>query len=186
MKKLLSVLLVLLLTSSMAWAKKVGDYDTPDSLKAGNENLVLNGAGFRSKFGFKLYVGSLYTQKAAADAKAIIDADAPMAITLHIISNKITSEKMMDAIKEGFDNSTDGNIAPVKKEIDAFTGIFKGEIKEGDKFQFIYIPGTGVEVLKNGAKASTVAGVPFKKALFGIWLCDKPADSDLKDAMLGK
>ncbi|WP_027358486.1 chalcone isomerase family protein [Desulforegula conservatrix] len=186
MKKLLSVLLVLLLTSSVAWAKKVGDYDVPDTLKAGSENLALNGAGFRTKIGMKLYVGSLYTQKPAKDEKAIIDADAPMAITLHIVSGMITSEKMMNAINEGFENSTGGNIAPLKKEIDTFISVFKTEIKEGDKQQFIYVPGTGVEIYKNGAKVNTIAGIAFKKALFGIWLCDKPADGDLKDAMLGK
>jgi hypothetical protein len=25
----------------------------------------------------------------------------------------------------------------------------------------------------------------FKKALFGIWLCNKPAQADLKEKMLG-
>lgn len=186
MKKLMSVLLILLLTSSAAWAKKIGDYDVADSLKAGAEDIKLNGAGFRTKLGMKMYVGSLYTKQPSKDAKAIIDADAPMAITLHIVSGMITSEKMMDAINEGFDHSTGGNIAPLKKEIDSFVAVFKSEIKEGDKQQFIYVPGTGVEIYKNGTKVNTITGLPFKKALFGIWLCDKPADGDLKDAMLGK
>ena len=31
-----------------------------------------------------------------------------------------------------------------------------------------------------------VKGKDFKKALFGIWLCDKPADKNLKAGMLGK
>jgi hypothetical protein len=186
MKKVLSVLLVLLLTASVAWAKKVGDYDVADSLKAGSADIKLNGAGFRTKLGMKLYVGSLYTKAAAKDAKAVIDADEPMAITLHIVSGMITSEKMMNAINEGFEHSTGGNIAPLKKEIDAFVSVFKSEVKEGDKQQFIYVPGTGVEIYKNGAKVNTIAGLAFKKALFGIWLCDKPADDDLKEAMLGK
>ncbi|HCX90261.1 MAG: hypothetical protein COW04_00540 [Deltaproteobacteria bacterium CG12_big_fil_rev_8_21_14_0_65_43_10] len=28
-------------------------------------------------------------------------------------------------------------------------------------------------------------GLPFKKALFGIWLCDNPAQKSLKREMLG-
>jgi len=32
----------------------------------------------------------------------------------------------------------------------------------------------------------TVKGLDFKKALFAIWLGKKPADSGLKDGMLGK
>ena len=44
----------------------------------------------------------------------------------------------------------------------------------------------GVVVYKNGVKKGSIDGQDFKKALFGIWLCDKPADKDLKDEMLGK
>ena len=39
---------------------------------------------------------------------------------------------------------------------------------------------------KNGNKKGSIAGLEFKKALFGIWLGDKPADDDLKTGMLGK
>jgi hypothetical protein len=31
-----------------------------------------------------------------------------------------------------------------------------------------------------------IPGLDFKKALFGIWLCDNPADKDLKLKLLGK
>ena len=43
-----------------------------------------------------------------------------------------------------------------------------------------------VAVNKNNKLATTIPGLDFKKALFGIWLCNKPADSTLKDKMLGK
>lgn len=41
-------------------------------------------------------------------------------------------------------------------------------------------------VYKNGTKKGSIDGLDFKKALFGIWLCNKPADEDLKEGMLGK
>ena len=48
------------------------------------------------------------------------------------------------------------------------------------------VPGKGVEAYKNGALASVTKGVEFKKALFGIWLGDKPAQKSLKKEMLGQ
>jgi len=48
------------------------------------------------------------------------------------------------------------------------------------------VPGKGVEIYKNGQMISTIQGLEFKKALFGIWLCNKPAQESLKEAMLGK
>jgi hypothetical protein len=37
----------------------------------------------------------------------------------------------------------------------------------------------------NGLTVGTIPGLPFKRALFAIWLGDKPADRSLKQAMLG-
>jgi hypothetical protein len=98
----------------------------------------------------------------------------------------ITSEKMITAINEGFENATGNKTASLKPKIDKFKSFFKEEIKKGDAFIIVNVPNEGVVVYKNGAKKGTIEGYDFKRALFGIWLCDKPADADLKTAMLGK
>ncbi|MBZ2169880.1 MULTISPECIES: chalcone isomerase family protein [Marinobacter] len=167
-------------------ALTVDGVDVPDTYTAMDTELKLNGAGTRSKWFMDLYVGGLYVPQAANDGAAVINADEPQAITLHIISDMITSERMTEATLEGFEASTGGNTAPVKTEIDRFMNVFKEEIKEGDVFDLVYLPGEGVKVLKNGQKRDTVGGLEFKKALFGIWLSDKPAQKDLKKAMLGQ
>ncbi|HHO75302.1 MAG TPA: chalcone isomerase [Deltaproteobacteria bacterium] len=171
--------------STMGYGLEIAKITMPDTLKAAGSELALNGAGIRTKFMLKLYVGGLYLEQKSSDANSVINAEEPMAVRLHIISSLITSEKMEDATREGFENSLGGNIEPLKGEIEAFINIFKEQINENDIFDFIYIPGTGVEVYKNGAKASVVEGIDFKKALFGIWLCDKPAQKSLKEEMLG-
>ena len=109
-----------------------------------------------------------------------------MAIRLHIISSMITSKKMEKATREGFEKATGGNIEPIKIQIEEFISVFKEEIKEGYIYDLIYVPGKGVQVTKNGELRSTIGGLPFKKAMFGIWLSDKPAQKSLKKAMLGE
>ncbi len=150
------------------------------------QSLVLNGAGIREKMWIDLYVGSLYLPKKSTSAKDIIDSKDAAAIKLNIISGMITSEKMITAINEGFENSTGKKTAPLKAKIDKFKGFFKDEIKKGDVFIIMNDPNEGVVVYKNGSKKGSIDGYDFKRALFGIWLCDKPADADLKTAMLGK
>jgi len=93
---------------------------------------------------------------------------------------------MEDATNEGFQNSTNGNTAPYKEKIDTFIAVFKDNIKIGDVYDMVYIPGEGTKVYKNKELKSTVKGLDFKKVLFGIWLGNKPADKGLKDLMLGK
>jgi hypothetical protein len=93
---------------------------------------------------------------------------------------------MIDAIDAGFKNSTKGKQAELKTEINKFKAVFSPEIKQNDVYDFIYSPEKGTVVYKNSKAVLTIKGLEFKKALFGIWLCDEPADNGLKSAMLGK
>jgi hypothetical protein len=179
-----ALVLAVLLVTALGNAEEIGGINMPETLKAGQTTLVLNGAGVREKFFMDLYVGGLYLKEKSADPGAIIEADEPMAIRLHIISSMITSKKMEKATREGFEKATGGNIGPIQVQIEEFISVFKEEIKEGDIYDLIYVPGKGVEVSKNNESRSMIKGLPFKKAMFGIWLSDKPAQKSLKKAML--
>lgn len=185
MKKLFTLLLGIALFTTANAQVTVSGVDVPGKAKFGQDELTLNGAGTRSKWMMSLYVGSLFMEEKSSDAQAIIDKDAPMAIRLNIISGMITSEKMIGAMDEGFENSTKGNPEPLSAEIKQFKSVFSA-VDKGDKYEFFYEPGAGTHIFKNGSKSTTVKGMEFKKALFGIWFCDKPADKDLKSEMLGK
>jgi len=187
MKKTIITLLVVIATAFSVNAQKtVSGVKVDEKLSLEGQSLVLNGAGTREKMWIDLYVGSLYLPKKSANANDIMNSKDAAAIKLNIISGMITSDKMISAINEGFENSTGKKTAPLKAKIDKFKGFFKDEIKKGDVFIIMNTPDEGVVVFKNGVKKGTIDGHDFKKALFGIWLCDKPADKDLKDGMLGK
>lgn len=171
---------------SICHAKEIGGVSLPDTLKAGEDQLVLNGGGVREKFFVDVYVGGLYLIKKNSDPEKIIKANEPMAIRLHIISSLITSEKMEKATMEGFEKSTGENFSNMKPKIDAFLSVFKDKIHVNDVYDLIYIPGIGTEVYKNGKLVSLTKGFDFKQALFGIWLCDSPAQKSLKMKMMGK
>jgi len=51
----------------------------------------------------------------------------------------------------------------------------------------IYVPGEGTYIYRNGALKTTIEGLAFKKALFGIWIIDKPSHGieSLRRGMLG-
>lgn len=169
-----------------AWALNVGGVDVPDTYSAMGQDLQLNGAGTRSKWFMDLYVGGLYVAEKVNDGEAVINADEPQAITLHITSGMITSERMTEATMDGFRASTDGDLSAIQSDVDQFMAVFQEEIKEGDVFDLVYLPEEGVRVLKNGEQKDTVGDLEFKKALFGIWLSDTPAQKDLKEKMLGQ
>ncbi|MDX1463106.1 MAG: chalcone isomerase family protein [Marinirhabdus sp.] len=187
MKKLL-VILVLAFTVNATYAQtKVGEVILPNTENFGGEELTLNGAGIRKKaFVLKLYSGGLYLKEKSSSASNIINADETMAIKLHITSSFVSSDAMSDAVREGFDASMNGNTSSLSSEIETFISFFSDEIVEDNIFDITYQRGTGVVAYKNGKQLGTIKGMAFKKALFGIWLGNDPADSKLKKAMLGK
>ena len=184
MKRLMIIVSILCLTLvSAAFAKEIGGVGMPDTLTAGKDQLMLNGAGLRKKFIVKVYAGGLYLLQKSNDAAKIIAADEPMAIRMHFIHDSVSADKLIAAWNEGFAKT---NSASVKTQIDRFNAFFKQDAKKGDVYDLVYIPGQGVNFSINGKMIGTVEGLEFKKALFGIWLSDPPADKDLKAGMLGK
>ncbi len=156
----------------------------PAKIKINDQVVKYNGSGLREKYFIDLYVAALYLKEQSSDAKKIINADAEMCIRIKLVSDKVTRDKFVETVKEGFAKSTTGKAT--QNEISSFMKLFSKSFKKGDDILLIYKPGTGVQVVMNGDKLGTQSGLEFKKALWGIWFGDNPADATLKSAMLGK
>ncbi len=186
MKNLFLILLAVFVTFTATAQKKVGGVVLPAKVTYQEQELTLNGAGVREKLWIDLYAAGLYLDQKNNDANAIINSEKPKAIKLHIVSKLISSNKMIEAVTEGFENSTNGNTTPIQEEIDTLLGFFREDIKKNDIFDLVYVPSKGVVAYKNGQEKGVIPGKEFKKALFGIWLSNRPADDGLKNDLLGK
>ncbi|GAB6095407.1 chalcone isomerase family protein [Desulfatiferula olefinivorans] len=179
MKRLMVMLMVSLFAVSAAYA------DLPGTIKAGDSDLVLNGSGVRTKMFLDLYVAGLYVPQKTNDVVSLLQSEDKLGIKLQIISKLITSEKMSEATREGFEKSTNGNTAPIQAKIDEMINVFSSEIKIDDIYDMVYEPGVGTNIFKNGTLAKTIPGEDFKKALFGIWIGDNPVQEKLKSSLAG-
>jgi hypothetical protein len=171
----------------VSFQQSVGSYaaELPPTLKVGEQELVLNGSGSREKYFMELYVAGLYLPERSNRPDAIVAADAPMAIRIAITSKLVSQEKLVESLNDGFENSTKGKTEPLAVQLEQFRKAFAEEIVRGDVFDLVYVPSHGVMVFKNGKRAGDIEGLPFKQALFGIWLGERPADKGLKAGMLG-
>ncbi|MGM0665531.1 MAG: chalcone isomerase family protein [Thermodesulfobacteriota bacterium] len=183
---MITAIIGVLLMCSPAQALEMGGATLPDTMAVEGRDLVLNGAGLRKKFFVKVYVMGLYLPQETQDAGNIIQADEPMAARMHFIYDGVSAKDLVDAWQEGFENSTGGDLDPVRERVETFNGYFTEEAKENEVYEFVYAPGEGVRTLFNGRVVGTIPGLDFKQALFGIWLGEKPADKSLKKGMLGQ
>ena len=186
LKKVTLVILVCMLVALPGFSRTVKKVNLPDSYTLGKDNLVINGAGARTKpFIGDVYVCALYVKAKSNNADAIINADEPMVFKIYVTSSLITKDKFVGALNDGFNASTGGNIGPYANDINTFKGFFTADIKPNHYFDMEYIPGQGVVTKINGKAAGTIKGLAFKKILFAIWLGNKPAQKDLKAGLIG-
>ncbi|UFH35850.1 chalcone isomerase family protein [Flavobacterium acetivorans] len=190
MKKILLLLTLLLFVPFYsAFAQTQVEIDgviVPRTLTIQNKNLTLNGVGGRSKMWVEVYVQALYLSKLSQDANYIIESDTEMSIRIHVTSSLVSSGKLTRNFNAGFEKSTGPNLNSLRPKIEAFKNMLSDEIVKNDVFNLFYNPiDTSVWVYKNDVLKGKIPGIDFKKALFGIWLSDKPVDETLKNNLLG-
>jgi hypothetical protein len=181
MRKTLLALACVCAFSLPTLAATLAGVTLPDTVTVGNQTLVLNGMGLRSKLFIKVYVGGLYLEKKSGDAGGILQADATKRVVLQFIYGEVSRDQLVEAFAEGF--AANAPKAP-KAQVDAFIAAVEG-MKKGEQLAVTYVPGTGTTLTVRGKDKLTLPGLPFAQAVFSIWLGPKPPTSDLKKGMLG-
>jgi hypothetical protein len=183
----LRILIAALVLSTQAQALELAKVSVATTVTLSNgENLVLNGAGIRKKFFFKIYVGALYLTGEASTPAEVYAMPGGKRIWMHFIYDEVSKEKLINGWNEGFEANLDRKtLAALQDRINAFNKLFN-MVQEGDEIRLDYIPNTGTEVWIENTLQGTITGADFNQALLRIWLGDEPADSGLKKAMLGQ
>lgn len=191
MKKILLLLAVLFSfqfsTVSAQTQIDVNGVTVPRKIEFQGKPLQLNGAGGRSKMWLEVYVQALYLSQLTQDPQFIIDSDTEMAVRIEITSSMVSSNKLTKAMNTGFEKSAGANLEQLRPRIEQLKSFLSDAITEKDVFILAYNPlDQNVYVSKNEVLKGKIPGFDFKKALFGIWLSDKPVDETLKKHLLGQ
>ena len=181
----LAALLIVSPVSTLGTAALAGELSgvtLPDTLKAGEKTLKLNGLGLRKKAVFKVYVGGLYLESPSKDASAILAADQAKAIRMHFLRD-LTKAQLVEAFQEGFEANVKDR-APQKAAFDKMLALVP-DVKEGSTLTFTYLPGKGTTLSAGSKELGVFEGKGFADAVFAIWLGPKPPSEDLKKGLLG-
>lgn len=176
------------LTFSSAQALDLEGFQFDDKLKLGNADLVINGAGVRSKFG-KRYAMALYLPAKATDPKSALATKGPKRIAISLIKD-VDGDTFAGAVSKGINNNaSDAEQAALKERVKQLVDTVNalGEIKAKSSIVFDLIPEKGTVLTINGQqKGKDIPGEDFANALLRVWLGEDPVQNDLKQALLGK
>ena len=160
-----------------------------DRVSLAGSSLQLNGAGVRYKAVFKVYTAGLYLSQKASTPDEVLAAPGPKRMTITML-REIDSAELGKLFSRGMeDNMERSAFSKLIPGVMRMSQVFSDhkKLREGETFVLDWIPGTGTVLTIKGK----VEGEPFKEpeffnALMRIWLGPKPADWQLKDALLGK
>jgi hypothetical protein len=185
-----AVLAVSSLSGMSAWAQtvEVGNVKYESAVDLAGQKLQLNGAGIRYKFVVKVYTAGLYLTTKASTTAEVLAAPGPKRIHINMLRD-IDGNELGKLFTKGMEDN-----APREEFVKSINGVLKlseifasrKQLNNGDNFSVDYVPGLGSTVLLNGkAIGETIKEPEFFSAMLRIWLGDKPADSALKEALLG-
>jgi hypothetical protein len=180
--------LLLALLAAPALAAEVAGVKVDDRARVEASDLVLNGAGLRTKYFLNIYVAGLYLTEKKSIPADILALPGAKRISMRLMRG-VSAKQLTDALELGMrDNTSAAEREALRGRLDELTGIMNAlqSAKEGDLIALDWLPGTGTRIVLNDEpRGKIIAGEDFYRALLRIWLGDDPAQESLKKALLG-
>lgn len=190
---LLVIALAFNATTRPAHALEVAGVTYQPQTKVGETTLSLNGAGVRKKGTTSLYTAGLYLeQKTNTSLDALQNKSAKQLRV--VMLREVNGREFSDMFSKGLvTNSNDDELYNLIPEIMNLGTLIaeSGKLFPGDSFVIDWSATSGTTIRVNQLGSRKPAIEVFAKpdliaALLRIWLGEKPADANLKAALLGK
>jgi hypothetical protein len=184
MKALSVIVVCLALVASAAGAAEVSGVRLDDKTQVEGRDLVLNGAGLRKRFVFKVYVIGLYLAQKTTDA---VNLAGPKRVSIHMLRD-VGADQFTEALVEGLRaNHSEEDFRKLEPRVKELSDVM-AQIGEAKKGMVIALDWTGSEtrlVVNGKPSGKPIAGEDFYRALLRIWLGEHPVQDDLKKSLLG-
>jgi hypothetical protein len=176
---------------SSALALDIGHTRLPEKLRLFPEGteLLLNGAGLRSRFLIEVYVIGLYLpERKKTDVEVLAHAGGKRVRI--VMLRDVTARQMTDSLLSVMHkNNGKAELAAVQAGIEEFQSMLLAlnQVPKGTTFDIDYSPRSGTRFAVDGIpKGRPIAGESFYRAVLRIWIGDKPEQPGLKQALLGR
>jgi hypothetical protein len=159
-----------------------------NTIQLGGSPLVLNGAGVRYKAIFKVYAAGLYLAARANTPEAVLASPGAKRIHL-VLLRTLDANEFGKILAAGIEkNSTRQEFIQSLPAIVRMgeAAAYHRQLVPGDTMTVDWVPDVGATLyVKGKAEVGPIKDMGFFTAMLKIWLGKSPADSMLKDAMLG-
>jgi len=187
---MVSRLVGLLLIACSAHAADLEGVKLADRVEVDGQSLELNGIALRTRFFFKVYVAGLYLPQRTSSEREVFAAQGAKRIVL-VMMRDADAEQFCESVGAGLRaNHSEEELERVKAQTDALMAKIRsiGEARKGATIVLDYLPSARATTLEvdGVTRGAPMPGEEFYDALLRIWLGERPAQADLKRALLGQ
>jgi hypothetical protein len=155
--------------------------------QVGGENLTLNGAGVRTKLGFKVYAAALYLSEGKTTAGDVLDVAGAKRVKIVMLRDTST-----DDLGASFNTALNGNATTQERtrilpSVASFNRVFeiKPVLMKSDTVTLDWIPGRGLSChLNDRSICDGLSDYAFYQAILKVWLGSRAVEEALKTELL--
>ena len=178
-----------MLMPAASWAQaKLGDVTFPGDVTVGGQKLLLNGFGMRFRFGFRVYAAALYTPTKLTKNEDVTKPTVAKRMQL-VAQRDVKGDDFGKLFSRGMEeNMTKEDFSKIINGVIRMGNIFAEakQFSKGDVIIIDNIPGTGlVANFRGKPQGEPIKEPEFSENFFKIWFGKKPADDQLRQALLG-
>jgi hypothetical protein len=158
-----------------------------DQATVGGDRLTLNGAGIRTKAGFKVYVTGLYLSEPTKTAEEALSLAGAKRLTIVMLRNVNTNDLGTSFTTAFNGNTTAAERARMFSSIARFNAFFETEsvLNNGDTITLDWVPGTGLRCsLNDESVGEAISDMAFYQAMLKVWIGTRAVDTALKAELL--
>lgn len=159
-----------------------GEVKFPEVIQKADYTFKLQGTGYKRFLFMRAFDAGFYATEDTRMKNILSDVPKHLEVEYHVgIPAKSLTDYTITHMKL---NITKEEFFELKEQV-ALMGQYFVDLKANDRFSLTYLPGVGTEFAHNGKLTGVIAGEPFGRALFSVWIGEKPFDQNLKRKVLG-
>lgn len=153
----------------------------PTAVEVAGRTMPLRSASLLRHWGFRVYTAALYAPAEATDRESLL-APAPKRLVLHY-HRSISRDVMIKGAEKVLSATPGLDLKALSDRLDRVNAIYR-DVRAGDEYSITWEPERGTTIALNGVEQITVEGADFARAYFGIWLSERPLNTELRDKLL--
>lgn len=175
-------MLIIVSTHSVAMAGDGQGMDFSPVYNDQSQAMDLKGTALKRAFFIKAFVAGCYLGRGISPQEVLSDVPKRIEVSyfVHIPGIKLT-RYTKDLMQK---NISASEYRGLSDELKLMQEYFV-DLNPGDRYALTYIPDVGTRFEHNGRLVGIIKGELFAKAVFSVWLGERPMDLSVKNKILG-